>query len=230
MWLNETLGRTLRVGALLVLASSALARAATPLPAAPKGPLSSSFPGPLWALGAPEGGTAAVSNAHLFLRVPGGSNHDALLPANQAVRLVQPIADVNFDVSIKIDSLLVAQDADTRQGLMVLADDRNFVTFSVGTNGNALTLAAHLVTQGKAATLFATPDFPEYQNPLYLRLSRTGKDYLAYYSVDGAVWTQAGRFSSEQTPAWVGPFASNYNANPAKAVPVVMAVNWFDIL
>jgi hypothetical protein len=31
-------------------------------------------------------------------------------------------------------------------------------------------------------------------------------------------------------PTQIGPFAGNYNSAPAKAVPVVMAINWFDIL
>ena len=60
--------------------------------------MSSSFPGPLWEVVAPMGGTAAVSNQHLFLNVPGGSNHDTLHPSNQAVRVVQPIGDQSFDV------------------------------------------------------------------------------------------------------------------------------------
>jgi hypothetical protein len=42
-------------------------------------------------------GPATVSNQHLFLNVPGGSNHDALNPPNQAVRVVQPIGNLDFD-------------------------------------------------------------------------------------------------------------------------------------
>ena len=62
-----------------------------PAPAAPKAPLSSSFAGPLWDVVAPNGGRASVSNEHLYLNLPGGSNHDTLLPSNQSLRVVQPI-------------------------------------------------------------------------------------------------------------------------------------------
>lgn len=213
-----------------LLLATQMATAATPFSIPPRAPLASSFPGPLWSLVAPQGGTATVSNAHLFLNVPGGSNHDALHTTNQAVRLVQPIANVNFDVAIKIDSAAVATEADTSQGLMVVADDKDFLTFCVATNGTTVSLAAHAVSQGNATTLFETPGFVEYQNPLYLRLSRNGSTYIAYYSVDGNVWTQAGSFTNSLAPTAVGPYASNYNANPARAVPVVMAVNWFNIL
>ena len=222
--------RTLSKCAALVLLTTHMGVAATPLSSAPKVPLPSSFPGPLWDLVAPQGGTASVSNAHLFLNVPGGKNHDALTQGNEAVRLIQPIANTNFDVSIKIDSPVTATDADTSQGLMVVTDDQNYLTFAVTTNGTSISLNAHAVAQGTANTLFDHQGFQEYQNPLYLRLGRNGSAYTAYYSVDGNVWTQAGTFSNGLEPAAVGPFAGNYNANPARAVPVVMAINWFHVL
>jgi hypothetical protein len=199
-------------------------------PVAAKAPLASSFPGPLWQVVNPNGGTASVSNGHLFLNVPGGSNHDALLSANEALQVVQPIGNVDFDISIKIDSPLVATDASTSEGLIVLADSKDFITFAVGTSGTSISLSAHTVTGGVATTVFEDTSFREYQTPLYLRLSRAGAAYMAYYSVDGVVWTQAASFTNVRVPTLIGPFASNYNPTPAKAVPVVMAINWFDIL
>jgi hypothetical protein len=193
-------------------------------------PLASSFPGPLWEVVAPKGGTASVANAHLTLSVPGGSNHDALLPSNQAVRVVQPIGNNDFDVSIKIDSPIVATDAGTSRGLMVLADDLDFITFAVVTDGTNISLTAHKVSGGVAATVFDVASFNEYHNPICLRINRTGSSYTAYYSVDGVVWIQATSFTDTRVPTALGPFAGNYNSNPTKAVPVVMAINWFDVL
>jgi hypothetical protein len=194
------------------------------------GPLASSFPGPLWEVVTPKGGTASVANAHLTLKVPGGSNHDALLPSNQTVRVVQPIGNNDFDVSIKIDSPIVATDAGTSQGLMVLADDVDFITFALVTDGTNISLIAHTVSGGVATTVFDQASFNEYHNPICLRLNRTGSSYTAYYSIDGVVWTQATSFTDTRVPTSIGPFAGNYNSNPTKAVPVVMAINWFDVL
>jgi hypothetical protein len=203
--------------------------ASTPVPAAPGAPQASSFPGPFWDVVAPQGGTASVSNAHLFLDVPGGSNHDALLPSNQAVRVVQPIGNENFDVAIKIDSPAVAASADTSQGLMLLADDKDFITFAVVTDGTHISLNAHTVTNGAATTVFDDADFTAYQSPVYLRITRAGITYTASYSIDGVIWTQVPSFSYTAVPAWIGPFAGNYNPTPAKALPVVMSVNWFNV-
>jgi hypothetical protein len=98
------------------------------------------------------------------------------------------------------------------------------------TNGTNLGLTVQTITDGAAATVFEEASFNEYQNPIYLRLTRNGASYLAYYSVDGVVWTQAAGFTYARIPTLIGPFAGNYSPTPARAVPVVMAINGFNIL
>jgi regulation of enolase protein 1 (concanavalin A-like superfamily) len=202
---------------------------ADPVPAGPGPAQPDGFAGPFWRLETPVGGSASISNSHLFLGVPGGANHDPLLMPNQAVRVVQEIGNQDFDVSIKIDSPLFAADSDTSQGLMVLADNEDFVTFGLTTDGNNIGLSVHTVIRGVATTQLEDTDFSQYQNPMYLRLSRTGSAYVAQYSVDGVSWAQAASFTYLSGSTAIGPYASNYNENPAKAVPVVMSVNWFDV-
>jgi hypothetical protein len=201
-----------------------------PVPSAPKQPLSSSFAGPLWQVVAPAGGSASVSNEHLYLDVPGGSNHDTAIPTNQALRVLQPIGNQDFDVSIKIDTPVVAADETTGRGLMVVMDDQNFITLALVTDGTNLGLKAQSIAHGAPTTLMQVTSFNEYRNPMYLRLTRNGDVYVAYDSVDGVVWSQAATFNDSRVPASIGPFAANYNGNPAHAVPVVMAINWFNVL
>jgi hypothetical protein len=201
-----------------------------PIPKAPGAPVSTSFLGPLWQLVAPAGGSASISDGHLFIAVPGGSNHDAMVPSNQSVRLLQPMGNVNFDVSIKIDSPLVATEANTSQGIMVATDSDNFITFALVTDGTkvGLDLNAHVVTAGVATTVLDDTEVGPYQNPMYLRLRRIGSIYTAFYSVDGVNWTQASGFRDNKIPNSIGLFAGNYNHIPADAIPVVMSVNWFN--
>jgi hypothetical protein len=157
----------------------------------------------------PAGGLASISDAHLFIGVPGGSNHDLSVPSNQAVRVVQAIGDENFDVAIKIDSPVVATDANTSQGLMVLADNEDFITFALTTDGTNVGLKAYTVTNGAPTTVLDDVNFSQYQNPMYLRLTRTS-------------------LTNAKPPTLIGPFAGNYNSTPANTVPVVMSVNWFN--
>ena len=202
---------------------------AAAVPAAPGPALPDTFLGPFWRLETPVGGSASISNSHLFLGVPGGANHDPLLPSNQAVRVVQAIGRENFDVAIKIDSPLFATDGNTSQGLMILSDSEDFITFALTTDGTQIGLNARTVTGGAATTVLDDTDFSQYQNPMYLRVTKAGSAYVAFYSVDGANWTQAASFVDNTIFISIGPFASNYSSTPANAAPVVMSVNWFDV-
>jgi hypothetical protein len=200
-----------------------------PAPASPGAALPDTFLGPFWTLVTPAGGSASISNSHLFIGVPGGGNHDPFLPSNQAVRVVQAIGNEDFDVAVKIDSPLVATDGDTSQGLMVLSDNEDFLTFALVTNGTKIGLNARIVVRGVATTVLDDTDFSSYQNPMYLRLTKARSAYVALYSVDGVNWVQAASFTDTAAPTSIGLFASNYSDTPANAVPVVMSVNWFDV-
>jgi hypothetical protein len=202
--------------------------ASTPVQTAPGAPLGSGFTGPCWHVMTPAGGTVSSSNSHLFLYVPGGSNHDSQLPSNQAVRVVQPIGNGDLDVSIKIDSPLVPTDLGTRQGLMVLSD-RDYLTFELATDGTTIHLSAETVVAGASNQVFDNKNFSQYHDPMYLRLTRAGSTYVAFYSIDGSEWVQAATFTDSKIPTSIGPFASNYNATPTKAPPVTMSVNWFNV-
>jgi hypothetical protein len=205
------------------------AAAIGPMPSAAGAPLTDRFLGPFWRLAAPAGGSASISNSHLFIAVPGGSNHDTLLPANQAVRVVQTVGNQDFDVAIKIDFPMVATEGNTSQGLMVLSDDEDFITFAVVTDGSLIGLRARTVTNGASIDVLNDMGFSQYQNPMYLRLTRSKSNYVAFYSIDGVGWNEAASFSYTRASTAVGPFASNYSDAPANAFPVLMSVSWFGV-
>jgi len=184
--------------------------------------------GSLWQLVNPAGGSATMADGHLSLFIPGGSNHD-LLPSNQSVRAMQDISDETFDVSMKISSPISPTNNGTSEGLMVLSENGNFITFALRADGSNIALTAQRVAAGVATTLLDLSDFSQYHNSICLRIVRTGSAYMAFYATDGQNWTQVTSFTDEDPPAQIGPFASNYNSNPADALPVVMSVAAFDI-
>jgi Bacterial Ig-like domain (group 2)/Beta xylosidase C-terminal Concanavalin A-like domain len=199
------------------------------VPTIPGPPIGDQFLGPLWGAVTPNGGSASITDGHLVISVPGGSNHDTLGPSNDAARVVQPIGDTDFDVSIKIDSTIEASDAGTSRGLLALSDSDEFISFGLTSDGTNIGLAARIVNDGHATTVLEDTNFNQYQNPMYLRLTRSGVAYIAWYSFDGIQWTQATSFTYTGTLAFIGPFVSNYNNSPQNAVPVVMAVDWFNV-
>lgn len=60
--------------------------------------------------------------------------------------------------------------------------------------------------QGAPGTQMIASDISEDQ-PVYIRLTRSGKNYRADYSLDGLNWIQAGTFTNPLTPYWVGILA-----------------------
>jgi hypothetical protein len=196
---------------------------------APSPPIADTFLGPLWEAMTPNGGSASIIGGHLVISVPGGSNHDTLGPSNDAARVVQPIGDTDFDVSIKIDSKVQASDAGTSQGLIALSDNEDFISFALTSDGANIGLVARTVNDGQATTVLEDATFNQYQTPMYLRLTRSGAAYIAWYSFDGARWTQATSFTYTGKPAFIGPFVSNYNNTPENAVPIAMSVDWFNV-
>jgi hypothetical protein len=199
------------------------------VPTSPLAPLGDTFLGPLWRLVSPVGGWASMSNDHLFLNVPGGSNHDTLSPVNHAVRVMQAIGNYNFDVAVKLDSPLVPTNEGTKEGLMVTSDAKHFITFGLAADGTTVHLSAETVANGLATVVLDITNFSESQGAIYLRLSRTGSAYIAYYSIDGANWIQATSFTDTRMPTSIGLFGSNYNASSAEANPVTMSVAWFHV-
>ena len=99
----------------------------------------------LWTVRAPAGGSAAVSNGHLVITVPGGSNHDAFTPALDAIQVVQQVSNANFDVNVKIDSTLAASGQYSGDGILVEGDAHNYIRFGVGANGSSVGLSANTI-------------------------------------------------------------------------------------
>ena len=209
---------------------SAVGSATYTLTSAPGAPVAdefneSSLNTSLWTVRAPVGGTAAVSNGELVLTVPAGSNHDAFVPALDAVQVVQSISNSNFDVAVKIDSTLLASAVYSGQGIMVEGDAKDYIRFEVAATGS-VNLFASTVSSGNQTTQLNNT-FSGYVVPTYLRLQRVGTTYTAYWSSDGVNWNQATSFTDSLTVTGLAPYAWNYNATPSKAPAITAKIDWF---
>jgi len=115
-----------------------------------------------------------------FLTVPGGSDHDAAVPALDAVQVIQPISNANFDVAVKIDSTLLAAHPYYGQGLMVEGDAKDYIRFEVSA-GSTVNLDVNTITGGVQSSQLRMSPFSSYPVPTYLRLTRVGNNYTAYW-------------------------------------------------
>ena len=179
-----------------------------------------------WQVSAPVGGSAALSNGELVLTVPAGSNHDATVPALDAVQVIQPISNTNFDVAVKIDSPLVAATKYYGQGLMVEGDAKDYIRFEVEAGGT-VNLGVGTITGGVQSSKVQIAPFSSYPVPTYLRLTRVGASYTAYWSSDGVTWNLAGTFTDNLVVTGLAPYAWNYSLTPSQAPALTATFDWF---
>jgi hypothetical protein len=180
-----------------------------------------------WQVTAPVGGSATVSNGELVLTVPGGSNHDALLPALDAVQVIQPISNVNFDVAVKIDSILQGTSKYYGQGLMVEGDAKDYIRFEVSASGSGINLSANTIVAGVQTAKLNISPFSSYPVPTYMRLTRAGTTYTAYWSKDGATWNEVGTFTDSLVVTGLAPYAWNYSTTASQAPALTASFDWF---
>jgi hypothetical protein len=180
----------------------------------------------VWQVRTPVGGSVAVNNGELVLTVPGGSNHDATVPALDAVQVVQPISNANFDVAVKIDSTLLAAHPYYGQGLMVEGDAKNYIRFEVSA-GSTVSLGVSTITGGVESSKLSASPFSSYPVPTYLRLTRVGNNYTGYWGSDGVNWNQLGTFTDTVAVTGLAPYAWNYAGTPSQAPALTASFDWF---
>ena len=83
---------------------------------------------PMWAFYAQCCGSVRMSGTDALLVVPGVTSHD-IYNINQGVGLLQNIADVDFQVEAKFDSIVTQ--GDQVEGILVQQDAQNFIWFAV---------------------------------------------------------------------------------------------------
>lgn len=177
------------------------------------GPVSDDFHGsalsPMWSFYAQCCGFENMSGTDVLLTVPSTSSHD-IYNVNQAVGLLQTIADVDFQVEVKFDSMVTQ--GDQVQGILVQQDAQDFVWFSVYNDGTTPRVFA-------VATIGGTPSV-EYNNPItipagstsfWMRVGRSGANWTQSWSVDGSNYNAAASFSQTLVLTAIGPAAGNDN-------------------
>jgi lysophospholipase L1-like esterase len=166
---------------------------------------------------------AGTNDVWLTLQIPGGTAHDIWTGANEAPRILQPMANENFEVQVKFASVPAQQYQ--MQGIIIQKDSVNLVRFDV-VRMSAMThiFAASFVngipTVQKDSLLSGSA-------PLYLRLRRIGSRWTGSFSYDGTSWTTAVRFTFSISTTAAGVFAANSGDSPAATPPFTSQIDYF---
>lgn len=151
------------------------------------------------------------------------------VPLNAKQFLVRNAPEGNFEITTRV---LVTPDQNFQQaGLIILHDDGHMLMFHRGYAffpnvdcciGNALyydNIDFDLGLPGAGYGIdLLSPTKTDEMDEAYLRLTREGKTYTAYYSNDGENWTTVGKHEVDWVPVYVGIQTSgNQNSTPADA-------------
>lgn len=177
------------------------------------GPVSDDFHGsalsPMWNFYAQCCGFEKMSGTDVLLTVPSTSSHD-IYNMNQAVGLLQTIADVDFQVEVKFDSMVTQ--GDQVQGILVQQDAEDFVWFSVFNDGTTPRMFAVSTIGGTASVEYNNPiTIPAGTTSFWMRVGRSGANWTQSWSVDGANYNAAASFSQTLVLTAIGPAAGNDN-------------------
>jgi regulation of enolase protein 1 (concanavalin A-like superfamily) len=188
----------------------------------PGAPVSDDFHGALksnlWTFVNPVGdGTLQMTGTHAILSVPANTAHDVWTTGNMSARLMQTIANVDFQVLAKFDSTFSA--AFQTNGLIAEQDSSNYLRFDVYFDGSSTHIFSATFVGGAASV--KTDTIVAAGTPLWLQLTRAGNAWTGRYSTDGTNFTTAVTHTQAYTIARIGPFAGNSGSTPpAFSAPV----------
>ncbi len=193
------------------------------------GPVSDDFHGstlnPMWSFYAHCCGFVKMSGTDALLVVPSVTDHN-IYNQNQGVGLLQTIADVDFEVETKFDSIV--SQGDQEEGILVQQDAQNFIWFGVYHDGTTPRLYA-VVTLGGTPTL-------TYDNAItiaggstsfWMRVKRSGTTWTQSWSTDGSTYNAA-TLTQALTVSGIGPAAGNaFDASNDPTPSFTGAVDYF---
>ena len=165
----------------------------------------------LWTFTDPQDDTTISFDGSVASMILSGDvEHDLWENKNQAPRLMQPIANVDFEMEVKFESEVTKRFQ--TQGIIIEADAHNYLRFDFYHDGTdtklfAASFAAGVPTIQYNETITPTASAAGY----FLRVNRQGDDWLQQYSFNGADgdWTSGASFNLALTTTKGGIFGGN---------------------
>ncbi|MCU1260338.1 MAG: hypothetical protein JWO80_3223 [Bryobacterales bacterium] len=186
---------------------------------------SSSLNTSLWTFVNPAGGSYSLSGTHLLLSVPAGSIHDPTATGtDNAVRMMQTIGNVDFDVFVKLDSIPAAQYSN--EGILVEQDGNNFLRFELYSDGASTYLYGAAIIAGAQTTQVNTP-IAAGAASFWLRIKRTGNSWTESWSTDGNTYITGVTFTQSLTAGRIGPFVANFANTPSSSPGFTASIDYF---
>jgi hypothetical protein len=165
----------------------------------------------LWSFIDPRGdATLRTNGTNVMIDLPAGKDHNVWTEGNQAPRLMQAAGDTDFEIEAKFAT--APHGIHAMQGLIVQADDQNFLRFDFFSIDDELHIFAASFVDG--APTVRAHQIIAGGLPLYMRVRRVGDQWTSWYSFDKASWTVSADFGHHLAVGSVGFFVGNAGGSP----------------
>ena len=186
------------------------------------GPVSDDFHSvlnPMWTFHATCCGFLRMNGTDALLVVPSVTPHFS-------VGLLQNIADVDFQVEVKFDSLVTQ--GDQLEGILVQQDSQNFIWFGVYHDGTTPRLYAVVELGGTPSLVYNNIiTIAPGSTSFWMRVKRAGTAWTQSWSTDGTTYNSA-ILTQSLTVSAIGPAAGNdHDSNNDPTPSFTAAVDYF---
>jgi uncharacterized repeat protein (TIGR02543 family) len=166
---------------------------------------------------------AGTSDARLSIAVAAGPDHELYGNTTAAPRVLQNVADTDFQVEARFNSQPTARYQ--MQGLFVQSDANDWLRVELLGNNNKVYAYVARTTNGSSSTVAYT-EIPASASSS-VRLTRTGSTYtVATAGNDPATFTNRASFNWSQPVTAMGPYAGNSSTNGTTAPAFTALVDY----
>ena len=158
------------------------------------------------------------------ISVPAGAGHDIWKTTLASPRLIQYVANGDFDVEVKFEKQLTKKTQSV--GVVALQDNSNYLRFNFQSEGGNTSLVLVNTANGNSQVVFSTPVTSSATN--YMRVNRAGDIWNLQYSSDGTNWNFATSYTRTLTLSQIGPFVGNTGTDPAHVNVIDYFINLND--
>jgi len=160
------------------------------------------------------------------ISVPADTGHDIWRSTLNSPRLMQYVANQDFDIEVKFEKHLSKKVQSI--GVLAQQDTSNYLRFNFQSEGAVTNLALVNTVNGNSQVVFTTP--VTLTGPSYMRINRAGDVWNLQYSTDGVNWTFATTFTRTLVMSQIGPFVGNTGTDPAHVNVIDYFINLNDPL
>lgn len=157
-----------------------------------------------------------TSDAWLEIDVPAGQSHEVYTSGIRAPHLLQSINNADFELEVKFESSLTGQYME--QGIFIKESATKYLRFDFYSTSSQTRIYSQGYDLPASSNAFVNSSIGSTGlSPLYIRVKRTGNQWIYSYSLDSLNWQVAANFNYAINAKAVGLWGGNESGSSSPA-------------